>query len=160
MKYSVPILEEKLTLFCHKDLMTSPRPNFPDDYKGLSIGENLGFSSGDKVNKAKKDGVIRLSSAKGTTSNLKKLILKRLDCYINDRLSVLVELKNLNQKNSYDGNSVKEATTLSVEQGYLGIATKNTPAYTKIFVENFNSAIEAMKKNGSINDIVNKHTLQ
>ena len=158
MSYSVPILDEKLVLFCRKDLMVSPRPNFPDDYKGLSIGENLGFSSGATVNKAKSDGVIRLSSAKGTVANLKKLILKRLDCYINDKLSILVELKALEKSNSYDGSSIVEAATLSIEQGFLGVATKGATKQNQSCIEKFNSVILDMKKNGDIDTIIKNHT--
>lgn len=158
MSYSVPILDEKLVLFCRKDIMASPRPNFPVDYTGLSIGENLGFSSGVIVNKAKDDGVIRLSSAKGTVSNLKKLILKRLDCYINDRLSILAELKTLEKSKAYDGSSIVEAATLSIEQGFLGVATKGASSQDLSFLEKFNSVIIDMKKDGSIDTIVKNHT--
>ncbi len=158
MSYSVPILDEKLVLFCRKDLMTSPRPNFPDDYTGLSIGENLGFSSGEIANKAKDDGTIRLSSAKGTVANLKKLILKRLDCYINDKLSILAELKSLEKSNAYDGSSIVEAATLSVEQGFLGVATKGASTKDQSFLKKFNSVILDMQKNGSIDAIVKNHT--
>ena len=158
MSYSVPILDEKLVLFCRKDLMASPRPNFPNDYKGLSIGENLGFSSGAAANKAKRDGVIRLSSAKGTVTNLKKLILGRLDCYINDKLSILAELKALERNNTYNGSSIVEAATLSIEQGFLGVATKRTSEQTQSFVERFNSVILNMQKNGDIEKIIKSHT--
>jgi len=154
--YSTDILAEKLVIFCHKDKAQNLN-NFPADYKGYSIGQNSGFSSGAAINDAKASGIIRLSEVRSTTANLKKLINKRLDCYVNDRLSIKYELAKLQKAGLYDGKSIVETHTLSTEKAYLGINVKAN-AEIKAFLTRFNQQIESMKANGEIEKIVARYT--
>ena len=38
MEFEVPILDEELVVYCQKDILEKPRPVWPDDYYGLTIG--------------------------------------------------------------------------------------------------------------------------
>ncbi len=158
MDYSVEILPETLSIFCRKELGLTRASRFPDDFKGLLIGENLGFSSGENIHKARDGGLLMLSSAKGTRANLIKILSKKLDCYINDRLSILYELKILQGLGQYDGVSLVETVKLSSEFGYLGVSQYSDvyPHLAK-FIELFNQQIKLMKKNGEISRIVDKY---
>ncbi|MEH6346237.1 MAG: transporter substrate-binding domain-containing protein [Bermanella sp.] len=158
MDYSVEILPETLSIFCRKELGLTRESRFPQDYKGLMLGENLGFSSGESIQEARDKGVLSLSSARGTRANLIKIIDKKLDCYVNDRLSILYELNVLMALGEYDGLSLVETVKVSSEYGYLGVSQYSDvyPGITD-FIKQFNQQIKVMKNNGEINKIVNKY---
>ena len=74
---------------------------------GLTIGNNSGFSAGgDEFKAAVKAGKIKLSETKGTPKNLLKLIAGRVDCYMNDALSIQWELKKLQKEGKYNGSTI------------------------------------------------------
>lgn len=158
MDYSVEILPETLSIFCRKDLGLTRESIFPQDYKGLLLGENLGFSSGESIQEARDKGVLSLSSARGTRANLIKIIDKKLDCYVNDRISILYELNVLMKLGEYDGLSVIETVKVSSEYGYLGVSQySGVYPYLSEFINQFNQQIKLMKKNGEINAIMNNY---
>ncbi len=158
MAYSLPILREELTLFCRKGTGLTSASIFPDDFKGMLVGENLGFSSGEKIHKARDLNFITLSSSKGTLANLKRLMFNNLHCYVNDRLSILYELKLLQAQGHYDGENIVETVSLSNEYGHLGVTKQvaNFP-YLEDFLEKFNRVIKRLKKEGEINKITNSY---
>lgn len=49
-----------------------------------------------------KDGKMKMAEAKDHEANLMKLGLKRIDCYINDRRSILWTLERLKKAGQYD----------------------------------------------------------
>jgi len=159
--YSLPILEEKVVLFCTQDVLASPRPEWPEDYYGLTIGNNAGFQfGGDKFWKAVKEGKIKVDEVKGNEKNLLKLGLRRVDCYMNDRLSVLWELKRLKAAGKYDEGGkhakISEGVTISIEQGFLGFTDRDNGkfSYKDDFVKKFNRVIYEMRKTGELQKMV------
>lgn len=156
MEYDVPILDEKLVVVCQQSVVSNPRPNWPADYMGLTIGNNSGFSAGgDEFNAAVKSGKIKLSETKGTPKNLLKLIAGRVDCYMNDALSIQWELKKLKNEGKYDGSSVVEAATISSEQGFLGIVTDGTNyPYKDSFKVEYHKVLGEMKASGELDKII------
>ena len=156
MSYSTDILNETLVIVCNSK--ASGRLNsFPEDYKGISLGKNAGFAPGEDVEKAVKSKMITLHEAKGMTANLKKLIKNRIDCYVNDRLSILYELKKMAARGEYDGTSISETHVLGIEKGYLGINT-GAANDVKAFIDKFNGVIEGMKSSGKIDEVIAKYT--
>lgn len=127
MDYSRPILEERLVVFIRSQVAQTRRlTNFPADYAGLRISLNGGFSSiqSPLYQEMLKKGLLRESSAKDNRSNLLKLHYGHSDVYINDRLSVLWELNNLQCSSELPGDAgdlLVEGPTLSTEHGYLEI---------------------------------------
>lgn len=158
MTYSTPMLREELSLFCRRDTQLTPSSRFPEDFTGMLVGENLGFSSGKKIHGARDLGIIKLSSSKGTLANLKRLIYNSLNCYVNDRISILYELHLLQTQDSYDGKSIVETVSLSSEYGHLGVTKKveNFP-YIKDFVEKFNHTIKRLEQTGEIKKIADSY---
>lgn len=156
MAYSTDILNETLVIVCNEKVAGRLK-SFPDDYKGVSVGQNAGFASGEVVDKAVKDKIIKVYEAKGMKANLKKLINNRINCYVNDRLSILYELKQMAGRGEYNGKSVVETHVLGVEKGYLAI-NKDAGANVKAFLEKFNAVIENMKASGEVDKIVSKYT--
>jgi polar amino acid transport system substrate-binding protein len=156
MIYSTDILNETLVIVCNAKVADRLK-KFPEDYQGISMGQNSGFASGSAINDAAKNKIIKLSEAKGMTANLKKLINNRINCYVNDRLSILYQLKKMVGRGEYDGSSIVETHVLGIEKGYLAI-NKGADAEVKAFIERFNGVIDGMKSSGKIDEIISKYT--
>ena len=158
MQYDEPILDEKLVVVCQRAKLTTPRPNWPDDYIGLIIGNNSGFSSGgDRFFQLVKEKKITLDEVKGTERNLLKLISGRTHCYMNDAISIRWDLKKLQNEGHYDGKSIIEGAVISSEQGYLGIITdgQNYP-FKQDFAKQYHKVLAEMKRKGEIEKIVSQ----
>lgn len=156
MEYDMAILDEELVVFCSKKVLSKPRPNWPNDYLGLTIGNNAGFSAGgDAFWSAVKAKKIKVQEAKGTPKNLLKLIAGRVDCYMNDGLSIQWELKKLQSEGKYDGASLVKGATISAEQGFLGFATEGGKfAYKDDFKQQYLKVLKQMKESGEIDTII------
>jgi len=167
MTYSTPILDEALTIFCNADVLKTPRPNWPQDYAGLTIGNNLGFAGikeGQAEALAKYN--ITIEETAGSEANLLKVALKRIDCYANDKLSVLWELQRLKAGGKYDPGGTQaeilEGATISSEQGHLGYTATDKGAfpYKADFVAQLDKILTAMKDSGEIQKIVDQFISQ
>ncbi|MDN3611704.1 substrate-binding periplasmic protein [Vibrio ostreicida] len=156
MEYDTPILDEKVVVVCQKSVLSSPKPNWPGDYMGMTIGINSGFAAGgDEFKAAVAAGKIKRSETKGTPKNLLKLIAGRIDCYINDSLSTQWELKKLQNEGKYDGQSVVEGAIISSEQGFLGFVTDGSSyPYKADFKAKYDKALKEMKQSGELDKIV------
>jgi len=158
--YSVPILDEKVVVFCTEKILEQSRLDWPEDYYGLTIGNNRGFKlGGDKFWKAVEEGKIRIQETDGNRRNILKLGFGRVDCYMNDRFSIIWELNRLRKSGKYANNKLdklKEGTSISSEQGFLGFTDRdNGNFYFKDdFVKKFNVVINKMKKTGEVQKII------
>jgi polar amino acid transport system substrate-binding protein len=158
MEYETAILDEELSLYCSDKITQENRAKWPEDYYGLSIGNNAGFSpGGDAFLSAVKAGKISLTEVKGTSKNLQKLISGRIDCYLNDALSIEWELKQLQKSGTYTGTGVSKALVISAEQGYLGFVTDGSKfAFKDDFKKQYNEVLSQMKDSGEIKKIVDE----
>ena len=66
-----------------------------EDYIGLTIGINAGFSS---VSEEEKKMGIKTEEASNNKQNILKLARGRIDGYANDRISVLWKIKQMQEK--------------------------------------------------------------
>lgn len=160
--YSIPILDERVIVVCRDEVLTSTiRPTWPDDYFGLVIGNNAGFSlGGDRFWQAVKDEKITVNEANGNEINIMMLGLGRSDCYMNDRISILWELKQLKAAGKYDEGGkharLMEGATISIEQGFLGFSANGGDRYPYMddFILKFNTEIYAMRRSGELQKII------
>ena len=159
MEYNTGILDEALVVYCRNEVLETDRNLWPEDYYGLTIGNNIGFSAGgEKFWQAVKDKKIQVTETKGATNNLLKLIKGRLDCYMNDGLSIRWELKLLAEKGIYDGQSLSQGAVISKEQGFLGFATDGQNfLFKKDFQEKYYKILKEMIDSGEIKSIVNEY---
>jgi len=141
-------------------LAAKPRKRWPEDFYGLTIGNNAGFIvGGEAFDKAVRARQLRVEEAKDSETNIVKLGLKRIDCYINDRLSIQWTLNQLKAQGKYDEGgahaSVAEAAVIAVEQGFLGFTDRDNGKFTykNDFVKQFDNAIYQMKRTGEIDNI-------
>jgi polar amino acid transport system substrate-binding protein len=151
--YSVALYRETVVLFCNDDVMAHPHKDFPEDFRGLRIGVNLGFLLSERLIQAAKAGVVKLDAVKGNETNLRKLALKRVDCYASDRAAAMYSMKRLRSDPEMRGFTLREAVELSGEDTFIAYSAKNQPAYKADFVEKMNAALESMKTNGELEKI-------
>jgi len=158
MEFEVPILDEELVVYCRKEVLESARPNWPEDYYGLTIGNNTGFSvGGPQFWTAVKNGKIKVEETKGTPRSLLRLINGQVDCYMNDKISIQWELKKLIKEGRYDDDSLKQSAIISQEQGFLGFSTRGARyPFKNDFKKQYSNILEKMKKSGEIDAIVER----
>lgn len=65
--------------------MQKPHDNFPHEYKGLTIGINLGYFLSSTLQEAAKEGKFFLKEAKENNINIERLAAMQIDCCINQR---------------------------------------------------------------------------
>lgn len=165
MDYSRPILEERVVVFVHANIARSHRiEEFPDNYAGLRIGINSGFSivQNPLYQQMVEQGELLQSFAKDNRSNLLKLYLGRIDVYINDRLSILWELKRLQHAGElplHAHEQFVEGPTLAIEYGHLGITNRNQAAfpYKAAFTRRLNEALDELDTEGVIQQLTTRY---
>lgn len=159
--YSMPILDEDVVVFCHSDVIKDqPRPNWPDDYYGLTIGINEAFSIGGSAFwQAQEQGKLSIEFASGNRENLLKLRAKRTDCYINDKLSIMSEIAKLKAEGKISVKELALAVYVSSERGYIGFTNQNLEAYPfkDDFVEEFDRVLMDMQNRGEVDKILERH---
>ena len=164
--YSRPILEERVMVFLRADIARARRvEDFPAAYEGLRIGFNDGFKlvQDPRYQRMLERGQLVESYAKDNRSNLLKLSLGRIDAYINDRLSILWELKRLQSQGSISAQAAAELVegpTLSVEHGYLGFTNRDNGAfaYKDDFIRDLNSTLDDLERSGVIQQLTSRYT--
>ncbi|WP_226935844.1 ABC transporter substrate-binding protein [Janthinobacterium sp. GW458P] len=164
VRYSVPLLMEQLVVLCNAEVLAKRAlQQWPADYGGLHIGVNAGFLPGDAAMMAAlRAGKVVLDPAKGTRTNLLKLMRGRIDCYVSDRLSAQWELQRIRRDGQAGApmQAVHETAQLASQQGHLGFTARQPDAYPyrDDFIEQFNAAIARMQSSGEIGRIV-EHAL-
>jgi uncharacterized membrane-anchored protein YjiN (DUF445 family) len=159
--YSQPLFEEHVVAYCRKDVIAAkPRKRWPEDFYGLTIGNNAGFIvGGEAFDAAVKAGSLRIEEGKDSETNIIKLGMRRIDCYINDRISIQWTLNQLKAEGKYqEGGThaeLAEAIQIAAKQGYLGYTDRDKGRYTykSDFVKQFDAAIQQMKRSGEMDTI-------
>lgn len=165
VRYSVPLLMEQMVVFCNQDVVSRRKlEQWPADYGGLHIGMNAGFIAGDPSLMAALRALhVALEPAKGTRSNLLKLMRGRIDCYLSDRLSAQWELQRLRRDGQAQAplQAIRETAQLAGQQGHVGFTQRQPAAYPyrDDFIEQFNAAIVRMQASGAIRRIVDRALL-
>lgn len=161
--YSLPILEEQVVLFLREDVAKQKkRHRWPEDYYGLTIANNAGFQlGGEKFWKAVKDGKIKVQEAKGNRANILKTAMSRVDGYMNDRLSIMWEIKKMKKEGIYKKTYKKlvEDIVITTEQGFIGFTDKDKGKfhYKDDFIKDFNYQIYNMNRVGEIKRIIDDY---
>lgn len=162
IRYSEPILDEQVVVFCNKATTASRTlKNWPDDYLGLTIGTNAGFLLGGKEfeNYVAAGKITRDASASSHGSVL-KMLTGRNDCYINDRLSIRWQVDQIRRAGEIDPAKIAIAETAKLysEKGYLGYTDRDEGRFPfkSNFVQEFNAALVSLKNDGEIDRLIEK----
>ncbi|WP_261840830.1 substrate-binding periplasmic protein [Aliamphritea ceti] len=160
--YSLPLGDEKVVVYCHQDiLLGKPRPQWPDDYMGLLIGINSGFLlGGERFWDAVAAGDIQIMEVRGNREGILTLSRKRVDCYMNDQLSIIIELEILKKSGEYWQGGVNtrifQGTTITREQAFVGYTNTDNGrfAYKELFSKSLDTEIYNMRRSGELEEIV------
>lgn len=153
-QYSVPLYSETVVVFCSDKVMKTNPQQFPTDFAGLVMGINNGFLLSDRLMQAAKSGIVKLEAAKDNDSNLKKLALGRIDCYVSDRGAALYSAKLLRNTESSFNLELHEAAVLSNEDTFIGYSAKANPPYKIDFINKMDAVLTEMKSNGEVEAII------
>lgn len=149
--YSTPILLEKIVIVG----FDKEQKKWPDDFVDSTIGINRGFVIFTPEEKEK----LIIEEANSTGENLLKLIHERIDYYANDKHSITLELKKMQNKkviNQQIVDKIKEVSSLREEWGYIGYSRTFDFSRRNEFERLVNQEIEKMKIDGTIDKIINK----
>lgn len=163
--YSVPMVEERVVLFCHRAVFADgPRPRWPADYHGLRFGNNPGYLSADPAFwEAVRRGLIVVEEAPGNRANLQKLLRQRIDCYFNERLSIRAELAQMQREGLVKDRAssvIVEGPTITLEHGHVGFSDRTGARfpYKEDFARRLDAALERLRRTGEIDRIVRRYS--
>lgn len=159
--YSLPLYDEFVVVVCRKEVLAKRGAmKWPESFYGLRIGNNAGFIVGGEVfEQAIRDGKMLVEEARDSRTNVIKLGMRRLDCYINDRRSIWWTRDALKREGLFDEGGkhaqLVEAAVIGHEQGFLGFTDRDQGRfpYKNDFVKEFNSVIYQMRRRGEIERI-------
>ncbi len=163
MSYSDALFVEETAVFCQAELaQQSKREVWPDDFYGLKIAVNNGFAvGGSRFDEAVQKNLIQRDEGPGNRSNLLKLLNKRVDCYINDRLAIMWELKRIyaERPDLEKRTRLVDVMTLNQEAAYLAFTMQQLQLYPykADFNEQFNRLLQELKKQGEITKIYQRY---
>ncbi|MGY3915564.1 transporter substrate-binding domain-containing protein [Aeromonas australiensis] len=160
--YSQPMLEEAVVVMCGSKLESNhPDASFPEDYYGLRFGINAGFAvGGEKFWQSVKDKKIDVEEVKSNRENLLKILRGRVDCTINDRLSLFYEQLNMMKSNELalmDMSLLKQGPVLGREQGFLGYSRDGKFPFKEDFIMKFDKGLYQLKKQDGVTQIVENY---
>jgi polar amino acid transport system substrate-binding protein len=167
--YSLPLLVEKIISICQEGVLATPRPNWPDDYIGLRIGNVAGFDGwgGDRFYTLVDQGKIDYEEALGSAESITKLLLGRVQCIMMNELAFDLEFPRLTKGNGYSKEnfqSLKKGALVGYDSGYIGyskpaIASGAYPFHLE-FRQTFDAHVYKMTKSGEIQAIVDRYIQQ
>jgi polar amino acid transport system substrate-binding protein len=161
MDYSAPIMLESVVMYCNETVASRiGAPRWPDDYFGLRIGVNTGFLLGGPAFEAARRGrKLTVEETRGTDENLKKLLLGRIDCYMNDRYAIQHALVRARAEDAYQRAArIVETSVVSQEHGYLGFTRQHGERWTfrTDFIRQFNLVLEELRRSGELAQIAER----
>lgn len=147
--YSVILQEEVVVAFCHQG---TPLIKALKDSKKLDTAINIGINAGyivlnETYQQAVNNKNIHVWENKSTEANLMKLITHKIDCYVNDRVAIVQNLKRLQVKlKNTDISSLVEMDEISRKSAHIGYANNNLFPFKADFVEKMNAALLKVKR--------------
>lgn len=149
-KFSEPILSETTRVFAKDDILKD-KQKYPEDFFGLSVCLNRGFSTltvgGVKFDKAVKEKKITLVEGNDNKACLNRVSKGLVDFYINDQLIDISSFTN-----------IKKGLIAKENFGHVGftLKTKKYP-YMDDLTLKLNKVIKDMKKSGEIDKILRNY---
>jgi len=164
--YSLKLHHQSDVVICNEEIAKTPRPNFPEDFKGLRFVMFRGDGrAGVRFTEMVEKGDISLHLVTDIKTIIKILQIKRADCTACSELPFAWNIKKLKEtgeyKKIYKGVNLVKAATINTNAGYLGYTDvndeKNFP-FKKDFTIKFDIEIYKMKKSGEVDKIIKEFT--
>jgi len=164
--YSLPFYVETIILICREDFFKpSQRLNWPDDFKGMRIGNVLGFDGwgGDAFRQLVKNKEVDYIEAQSSEALIMTGMRGPLDCFLMEEAAFDTIYHSLVKKFEADGSPykhLKKGPVTGRDPVYIGYSRPARIAGTfpsmYEFMQAFDSAIYAMQKSGDIERIMSQ----
>lgn len=162
--YSLPFYTETIIAVCAEEVLNPPRHNWPENYKGLKIGNVAGFDGwgGEEFRAMVQRGEINYEEAKGSAQNILKLGKGRIDCIMMEDKAFDYTFRKLKQAGQYDEGGkhiqLKKGAIIGTDPVYIGYSAPARKAgkipYQMEFMQAFDSEIYKMIKANEISKIM------
>ena len=145
--YSLPFHVEKIIAVCAEKVLDPPRPNWPKDYIGLSIGNLAGFEGwgGDKFWALVKEGKIVCDETQNSVSHLRKLFLGRVDCIMMEEKAFDYLFNVLKKDGTYDKGGkvrIKKGAVIGKDPVFIGYSKTAKDMGKYPFLSEFRQAFD------------------
>ena len=165
--YSIPLLEETVVTTCHEgiDIFGYIGQELNSLATPIKVGVNAGYQIlSEELTLARKKGTINFQENKDTQSNVLKLLLRRIDCYLNDRSSTLWEIKRLNSlypEKSFSKVMFTEPLVVMVRTAHIGYTDSKGHKYDykEDFVRRMDSAIKDVQSSPVYKQIIKTYEM-
>ncbi len=165
--YSLPFYTETIMAVCAEEFLESPRPVWPDDYKGLKIGNVAGFDGwgGDAFRTLVKEGKIGYEETKGSKEVILKQGLMRTDCIMMEEKAFDYQFNRLKKKGIYDEGGkharLKKGAVIGKDPVYIGYSRTAREMgkypFQFEFMQALDSVLYKMVKSGEIEKIMSAY---
>ena len=147
--YSPPLFEEEVVAYCSTSKI-KPKMIYPKDFEGLTFANNTGFvTPGPEFFAMIKTKKIKMEEAPSTEINVRKLTSGRVDCYVNDKISIEKELYK-----SGDADKVAIAAPVQKRSALIGYSRAFNQPWRNDFIATLNATLTEMQADGSIKQIL------
>lgn len=154
--YSLPFNTETIITVFLKDNLTQQRNNIPDDYIGLKVGNIAGFDGWvpAEMKKLIDAGKIDLEESRNSEVQIRKLVAKRVDCIIMERLAFEFQLRKLQENGTIPKNiEFSYQAVIGEDPVSIGYSESNNPSYKYQFQKEIDNILYKMKKAGEFEKI-------
>ncbi len=129
--YSVPLLEEVVVAYCNSGFTLKNIEHRDTSETPINLGINAGYLILDDVlTQALAQNKIQVWENKDTYSNVMKLVKGRIDCYLNDRLSTVLVMRNIKRSEpDIDLNGVLEDRVILRRTAHIGYVKDGLEQY-------------------------------
>ncbi|WP_020406416.1 substrate-binding periplasmic protein [Hahella ganghwensis] len=102
--YSLPFYTETIITVCTENVLALPRPRWPEDYRGLAVGNVAGFDGwvGEKFRSLVEEGEIKYYEAQGSEALIQMLLKERHDCIMMENLAFDYEFRRMKKSGVYN----------------------------------------------------------
>ena len=164
--YSLPFYTETIVAVCQDEVLSTSRPNWPQDYVGLRIGNVAGFDGwgGEEFHGLVRQGKIQYEEARGSRENILKLAHRRLDCIMMGDKAFDFLFRSLKATGEYSADlhaSLAKGAIIGQDPVYIGYSRPAREAgdfpFQMEFMQAFDSVIYKMAKDGEIQRIMDAY---
>lgn len=156
MEYTDPLFEEKIVAICRNDIATkvADKP-YPGGYGGMVFGNISGSrAGGEMLHAMAAAGLVTIEEAKTTKNNLKKIATGRIDCYVDDSVSIESTWKKMGATDTALKRNFSKVANVSGERTYIGLTGTKKYPFKDDFVREFNARLSELKGRGEIDRII------
>ncbi len=149
--YSDPVVEDTMVFFHLKSYKFDW--NTIDDLGDIMIGGNIGFHYGKDFQKAEKEGKIKVDRTRDDNTNLKKLLVGRIDIFPIAVITAYGELHKIYRQDKKDRLTYHPKPVLK-KKLHLLISKKMEKERVAFLLSSFNRGIDKIKETGKYDEIV------